>query len=358
MALVQSLLNPMLARYTRNLDKYENRGSKYAAWDAFVDDTNSIDSILSPEVKQMIENSFGRQGGVQIPVIDNEDVTIGSVRSCTIGDDENTSQMYTLTFVTYVWGFTMYPNQHEHQLVGYEADFMAKMKKYMNKLFQTWETACVAQLEADKNQHYTTDITNIYPTLADALRVPQAGKNDMYNQVGVIRDLQDFYPDSTRVIAGSTHRSLVNRYRAQGPGNDENDAFQFDDAFRWYFTNRIQNGAGVQSTAFVVPEGTLAVYNRNTPVARKRQSSTDGRQWEEVQIPFRGPDGNAMRVGSQYFSTCADAQAALGTTLGGITEADLKELFIFDTEICYLTAYNSDRANSFSAIQKYEVLTS
>lgn len=356
MSLVNTLLNPLRAEYQARFDKYEQRASRYGAWEAFIQDTQNSAGIWSEDVKMKIEDSFGRQGGVQVPVIDGETVTIGNTRSCTIADDENVSQLVTVTFQSYVWGFTMYPMQHYQNSIDYQADFDRKMKKYLTQLAIEWDNAAIAQLEADKNQFYTTEITNIYPELADALRVPQAEKNDLYNNAETIEQLQDFYGPDYLVIASTAHQPLIQRLINQGSANATNEQFQFG-PYRFYYTNRIANGVGVESTAYVVNEGSLAVMNRNDQASRAGLTAADGHRWEEVALPMiMGPRGGNITVGSLYFSTCADAVAALGTAFGGQSEADLKELFIFSTDLAFATAYNSDRVNTHSPIQKYEVL--
>ena len=355
MSLVNSVLNPLRTDYQGRFDKYEQRASRYGGWEMFVRQNNMPDSIWNDDALNKIKASFGASS-IQLPVIDGEDVAIGNIRSCTVADSENTSQLVTLTFVTYAWGFTMTPAQHAQNSIGYDQDFSKKMKKYLVKLQSVLDASAVAQLETDKNQFYTADMTNIYPVVADAMRVPQAEKNDLYNQASVIMEIMDFFGPEYGVIASTNHKALVKRYSSQGEGNSSNEAFQFD-PYVFGYTNRITNGAGVESTAYVVNESSLAVQNRNDVDSIMGNSTGSGYAWEEVDLPMIiGPDGSPLKVGSLYYDTCSNAIADLGFANGGHSEASKKELYMFSTDMVFATAYNSDRVNTHSAIQKFEVL--
>ncbi len=350
MSLIDSLMYPLVKDYTDNLDKYEQRASVYGAKLAFDQDGQGADGILSVAVRDDIKNSYGNATGVQIPVLDHDTVTIGSTISCTVVDDENTSQLVNLTFVTYAFGFTMTKHQHGQNYVKYEADFARKMKKYSIELAATIDAQCVTTLEANKNQVWTggnsTDYG--YTEVGDALQVPLADHDDIYNNMKAIMEFMDFY-DETNVIHNPNHRPLVARLQNQGASNGTNDGFQFT-GYKWYSSNRVVNGAGVKSTAYFVNDNSLAMENRNRPVCEAGDTSTDGTEWGTSLVPFTG-----LVMGTQYKSTCADRSTLNGGD-GGQSTADLYEMFQFDTEVCYVTAYNSDIATRYSPIIKVEAM--
>ena len=357
MALIATLLERIQPNYNIALDKNELRKSKLGVLQTFSDDVNSPMSILTPDNITTIMNSFGRKGGVVIPVIDGDIVSIGSTRSCSIIVDENTSAEFLVTFTTYAWGFSMVRSQYEQNQIAYIQDFDRKMKKYMVQLGKNLDNQCIAQLEADKNQLYPSGVTDIYPEVADALRVPQVEKNDLYNNADVIAELQDFEGDFN-VMASTRHKAIVRRLSAQGGGNAVNEEFQLD-GYKYAYSNRIANGAGVESTTYVTPEGQLAIVNRNDWDSKRGYSSTSGKIWEEVTLPMAIPMGgqNQMRVGSMHFSDCSDAISDLGTDFGGQSEASLLEAFKFHTDVTTITAYNSNRVTNASPVQKFEVLS-
>src|SRR6476646_11147771 len=110
MSLVLSLTQSLRTQYPSNLDKNEQRLSRYGAWDFFKRDSQSPGTIFTPDIQGKIKQSFGNT--VVVPVIDGEDVAIGNTRSCVVVDAENTSKLVTLSFITYSFGFSMYPSQH------------------------------------------------------------------------------------------------------------------------------------------------------------------------------------------------------------------------------------------------------
>ena len=82
---------------TPDFDKNMTRPSEYGALDFFVSQTDSGRSFLTPELKQKARDSIGTT--VELPAINYDgDVTVGSVRSCTIPDADNTSVLIPVTF--------------------------------------------------------------------------------------------------------------------------------------------------------------------------------------------------------------------------------------------------------------------
>ena len=90
--------------FDRNMSKIKEHG----ALDFFVSQTESPNSIISQDLRDRAFQSIGNT--VQLPVINYDgNVTVGSARTCTIADAENTSALYSVVFSTYQVGFTMVP---------------------------------------------------------------------------------------------------------------------------------------------------------------------------------------------------------------------------------------------------------
>lgn len=345
MSLALTLTQSLRTQYPNNLDKNEQRLSRYGAWDFFQKETSAADSIMTPDIKEKIKKSFGNT--VVVPVIDGEDVTIGNTRSCTVVDAENTSKLVTLTFATFAFGFSMYPAQHFNNDVSYQADYDRKLKKYLTKFAATLDTQAVATLEARKNTFWTGIDPEFYAQVGGALQVSQANKNDFYNNAQSILERMDFY-GNPNVVHNIYHKPLVNRLQNQGANNDTNQQFQFD-PFTWYGTNRIANAANVQSTGYLVQGGSVAVENRNDPDAILR-SKAMGMEWSEVPMPIVN-----LTMGSFYREDCNDANTLhAGTT--GLTRTK-RESFEFSTDICFMTVYNRNLATTYNPIVKFQVLT-
>jgi hypothetical protein len=345
MALANTLTQSLRARYPNNFDKNERRLSRYAVWDFFKKDTRVPGAIFDTDILSKIKQSFGNQ--VVIPVIDGEDVTIGNVRSCTVPDKENTSQLVTLTFVTYAFGFTMYPAQHYNNDIKYQADYDVKLKKYLLKLAAILDSQCVTVLDTNKNQIFT-DLTQYYPEVGDALQITQAQKNDFFNNAEAILHQIDFY-DSPHVIASTSLAPLWRRLDNQGSNNGINESFQLPPYTTW-MSNRVTNAANVAITGYLVQEGTCAVENRNDPDAIMGSRVGEQMVWEEVAMPIVD-----LTMGSFYREDCSDA-SGLQSGTSGLTRTK-KESFEFSTDVCFQTVYNKNLAANVNPIVKFQIAT-
>lgn len=347
MSLVLTLMQPLRAEYAAQMDKNELRESRYGAWEFFKQQTALSSGILDAQTQENVKKSFGNT--VQIPVLDAKDVTISNVRSCTIADDENTSKLLTLTFVTYSFGFTMAPGQYFNNNIKYETDFTRKLKNYLLKFASVLDTASYAKLNTERNIFWPSNITSYYPQVSNALQVTAAEQNDFYNNLQAIMEEADFY-GNTNIISSTSGKPIVRRLKAQGAANDENDAFQFS-GYDWFFSNRIVNGSGVKNTLFAIPDGQVAVINRNDPDAIMGSHVGDIKVWSEVDVPIVN-----MKMASYHYEDCADKSALhAGTT--GLTRTKI-EGFEWSTDVCFVTAYNSAPSTRFSPIFKAEISAS
>jgi hypothetical protein len=346
MSLVLTLMQPLRVRYnaTNGLDKNELRRSRYGALDFYQQQSKLSTGVISPEMRAKIKESMGNT--IQVPVLDARDVVITNTRSCVVADSENTSKLVTLTFVTYAFGFTMIPAQYGNNDVSYQADFNRKMELYLQKAAATLDTACVNNLSTNKNTYFPADITAYYPVVGNALQVTQAQKNDFYNQASAILNTMDFY-GQTNVISSTTGKPMVNRLQAQGAGNAVNEDFQFA-GYDWFYTNRLANGAGVQSTAYLVADGMVAMENRNDPDARAKSRTGNGKEWGEAMLPILN-----MNWGTYYYDDCAD-KTALHAGTAHLSRTRV-EGFEFSTDVVFVNSYNSNAAAQYGPIVKAEI---
>ncbi len=346
-------MQPIRTKYAAsNLGALEQRRSRYGAWDFYRRQSatgadgsaNVASSIITPEMRSAIKLSMGNQ--VQIPVLDAQDVVITNVRSCVVADNEGTSKLVTLTFVTYAFGFTMIPAAYKNNDVGYRQDFARKFENYLLKFASTLDTAAINNLSANKNTYFPAEITGYYPVVGNALQVTQAQKGDFFNQANAVMETMDFY-GNTNVIAGTTLKPIINRLAAQGAGNAVNEDFQFN-GYEWNFTNRMTNGAGVNATAYLVPDGMVGVENRNDPDAVANSRTGNGKVWGEAVLPLVD-----LNVGTYYYDDCAD-KSGLHAGTAHLTRTRV-EGFEWSTDICFVNAYNSAPATRYSPILKAEI---
>lgn len=340
MSLVNTLMQSIRTRYPNNLDKNELRPGEYNALKFFQEDTNSADSIMDAGIRADIKRSFGNS--VVVPVLDAPDVTIGNVRSCTIADKENDSNLVTLTFATYAFGFTMYPAQHYNNDIKYQADFDRKLRAYLLKFADTLDLACVNVLETNKNT-YAGNLAAYYTFSSSALQIPDAGKDDMFNQLNtIVREMR--FPGTPNIISSFGLMPLVERMGNETNGTSVDNAFQLA-GYDFYPTNNITVPGGARSVFYAVADGTVAMENRNDPDAILGHRIGDQMIWEEVDVPIVN-----LRMGSFYREDCTDARNLhAGTT--GLTRTK-KESFEWSTDIVFMTAYNSDTVNTHQPILK------
>lgn len=346
MTLVNTLTQSLRTRYSSVYDKNERRRSVYGGLELFQRQTAGPRSIITPEIQATVARSMGNS--VVIPVLDAQDVTIGNVRSCTVADSENESNLVTLTFATLAFGFTMYPMQHyNNDIDRYQIDFDVKMEKYLLKLAAHMDSLCIDKLNTDKNQVWATEVSNVYATTGNALQVPRSESDDMYNQLSAMMQYMDFYSSEYDILANTMHQTIVNRVRNQGAGNDTNDAFQFG-PYSYGYSNRVANRSGVHSTLYALNPGSVAILNRNDPDALSGRKLKNGKEFGLARLPIVNMD-----FGTYYMEDCTDA-SALHAGTGHLTRT-VKESFEFSTDIVLMSAYNSDPATRYNPIIKAEV---
>ena len=352
MSLVSTLMQDLRSNYTNTFDKNELRESRYGALRFFQDEAANR-PILDEESIANIRQSFNRD--VVIPVLNAEAVTVSAayVRTCAIVDSENTSALITLTFTTYGFGFSMSPSVNSENDVNYQRDFSRKMDKYLVQFASVLDTACVTQLETDKNLLWTNVAPAYYAEVADALQVPQAEKNDLFNKAESVMATMDFYGNN-HIVGSTSLMPMVRRQQAQGDGNSTNEKFQFDllGGYKFWPTNRIANAVGVEATMYSVNAGSTGIWNRNDPDTRAGHTiGVDFKQWSTESMPVINMD-----MGSYYQQDCSDRSGIAGGASTGLTRSRV-EGFEFSTDIVTLTSYNSNTATQYGPVVKYEILS-
>jgi hypothetical protein len=341
MSLVNTLMQSLRTQYPNNLDKNEMRVSEYGAYDFFRQDTNNPNGIMDAETRENIKKSFGNS--VVVPVLDAPDVTIGNVRSCTIPDKENTSNLVTLTFATYAFGFTMYPAQYYNNDVKYQADFDRKLTAYLLKFAETLDALCVNVLETNKNT-YAGNLAAYYPFTSSSLQIADDEKNDLFNNLNTITREMNWI-GKPNIITSYGLFPVVERMRNQGSGNATNDAFQLSGYQNFYASRNITVPGGARAVFYAAENGSVAIENRNDPDAILGHRIGDHMVWEEVDVPIVN-----LRMASFYREDCTDARNLHSGTAN--LNRTKKEGFEWSTDIVTMVAYNSDTTNTHQPILK------
>ena len=346
--LVETLMFPLRKQYTGNFDKNENRDNATGASEIYMKQSNDTLSLLDDELRALIERGFDNT--IQIQVFDHEDVVIGDTRSCEMIIQGPDSKIITITPYTVVIGFDMVPSQHNNNDITYQALFNKKLTNRLLRLKDFLDEQRVAQLEANKNQFYPQELLDFYPEIGDALQVSQAEKNDFYNNGTAIMKTMRFLGDPD-VLVNPIGMPLVARLMNQGSQNGINESFQMVDYRMWHVSNNVTNGApDIESTGYIVAPGTVATHSRLDPDCIAERGVEGWKKWSVTRnVPIVNMD-----MGLYYQADCSNEQALQEQGTEGLTRT-YRESFEWSADIFDITVYNSDPANRFNPIQKFEV---
>lgn len=319
------------------------RPCEYGALDFFIEQTNAANSILSPYLRERAFASMGNT--VQIPVIEYDgNVQVSNQRTCVIADNENTSALYTIAWVTYSVGFTMVPAAYSNNEISYEHDFMRKMEKISRALANELDKGAVAALEANKTQVFK-DLLQ-YQQVGNVIEVPTQMATEILGDVNPIMRA-NCYPEMIHIIGNAGVDSLVRKLAQHGVYNDVNKRMEYDNKVLHY-TNNVANEAGKNGTFFAAVDGNVGVLTRVDREALRR-ARANFHEWDVVRLPFID-----LPVGSHYYTAVGDQSAIMGDATADLTCA-VKEYFGFSVDVAFVVAYNSDPETVANPILKAQI---
>lgn len=321
------------------------RPLEYGALDFFIEQTNASNSIINPNLRDRAFESIGNT--VQVPVINYDgDVTVSNVRSCVIADDENTSALYTVNWVTLAVGFTMVPQLYRNNEISYEHDFARKMEKICRALATEMDKLAIAALEANKTQVLADAL--YYTVTANSVQIPWIARMEFLSDMNAMMRA-NAYPGLIHVIGGAGFDSMVRKMAEHDIYNDVNKRLEYDNKV-FHYTNNIVNENGIFATGYIVEDGNVGVLTRVDREALAR-TRANFHEWDVVRLPFID-----LPVGSHYYTSVGDQ-----STIAGAASADMvcnvKEYFGFSVDVAFLVAYNSDPTTVANPIIKVEVAT-
>lgn len=324
-------------------DRNMARPLEYGALDFFIDQTNSSTSIINPELRDRAFASIGNT--VQIPVINYDgDVTVSNVRSCVIGDDENTSALYTVNWVTLAVGFTMVPSLYMNNEISYEHDFARKMEKVCRALATAMDVQAIAALEANKTQVFKDAL--YYTVSSNVVAVPWEARMDYLADMNALMRA-NAYPGLLHVIGNAGIFSTITKLAQHDIYNDVNKRNEWEGKV-FHYTNNITNEEGKFATAYIVEEGNVGVLTRVDREALRR-TVANFHEWDVVRLPYID-----LPVGSHYYTAVGDNSAIAGDASADMT-CVVKEYFGFSVDIAFLVAYNSAPSTVANPIIKIEI---
>lgn len=325
------------------LDRNMTRPCEYGALDFFIEQTNAANSILSPYLRERAFASMGNT--VQIPVIEYDgNVQVSNQRTCVIADNENTSALYTIVWVTYSVGFTMVPAAYSNNEISYEHDFMRKMEKISRALANELDKGAVAALEANKTQVFK-DLLQ-YQQVGNVIDVPTQMATEILGDVNPIMRA-NCYPEMIHIIGNAGVDSLVRKLAQHGVYNDVNKRMEYDNKVLHY-TNNVANEEGKNGTFFAAVDGNVGVLTRVDREALRR-ARANFHEWDVVRLPYID-----LPVGSHYYTAVGDQSTIMGDASADLTCA-VKEYFGFSVDVAFVVSYNSDPETVANPILKAQI---
>jgi len=331
-------------RANSNLDKFEYRPSRYGALNAFMVQSEDPTGILTEELKQKARTSIGNT--LETPVIDYDaDITIGSTRTLTIADSENTSKMVQITFATYAWGFTIAPAMYMNNEIGIQKDFETKMMKYIYAFAKKLDEAALAALAANKTQVLKNPL--LYDWSANAINAKWTERENVFGDLEVMMGANDFY-GQLHLVGDPGVESIMRKLQQHGLYNDVNKQNEFGTKIV-HLTNNIAAAEGKYAQGYAVNAGSLGMLTRFERDCLLGTVSGDGHEWGIATLPLLN-----MPVGTYFYDSVGDYNTIAGAATADMTRTR-KEHYGFAVDVAFLTAYNSAPSTLASPILAFNV---
>ena len=331
-------------RANSNLDKFEYRPSRYGALNAFMVQSEDPTGILTEELKQKARTSIGNT--LETPVISYDaDITIGSTRTLTIADSENTSKMVQITFATYAWGFTIAPAMYMNNEIGIQKDFETKMMKYIYAFAKKLDEAALAQLAASKTQILKNKL--LYDFSSNAVNAKWTERENVFGDLEVMMGANDFY-GQLHIVGDPGVESIMRKLQQHGLYNDVNKQNEFGTKIV-HLTNNIAAAGGKYAQGYAVNAGSLGMLTRFERDCLLGTVSGDGHEWGIATLPLLN-----MPVGTYFYDSVGDYNTIAGAATADMTRTR-KEHYGFAVDVAFLTAYNSSPSTLASPILAFNV---
>ena len=331
-------------RANSNLDKFEYRPSRYGALNAFMVQSEDPTGILTEELKQKARTSIGNT--LETPVIDYDaDITIGSTRTLTIADSENTSKMVQITFATYAWGFTIAPAMYMNNEIGIQKDFETKMMKYIYAFAKKLDEAALATLAANKTQVLKNPL--LYDWSANAINAKWTERENVFGDLEVMMGANDFY-GQLHLVGDPGVESIMRKLQQHGLYNDVNKQNEFGTKIV-HLTNNIAAAEGKYAQGYAVNAGSLGMLTRFERDCLLGTVSGDGHEWGIATLPLLN-----MPVGTYFYDSVGDYNTIAGAATADMTRTR-KEHYGFAVDVAFLTAHNSAPSTLASPILAFNI---
>lgn len=330
-------------RANSNLDKFEYRPSRYGALNAFMVQSEDPTGILTEELKQKARTSIGNT--LETPVIDYDaGITIGSTRTLTIADSENTSKMVQIAFTTYAWGFTITPAMYMNNEISIQKDFETKMMKYIYAFAKKLDEAALAALATNKTGVLKNPL--LYNWSGSAIDAKWTERENVFGDLEVMMGANDFY-GQLHLVGDPGVESIMRKLQQHGLYNDVNKQNEFGTKIV-HLTNNISAG-GKYARGYAVNAGSLGMLTRFERDCLLGTVSGDGHEWGIATLPLLN-----MPVGTYFYDSVGDYHTIAGDATADMTRTR-KEHYGFAVDVAFLTAHNSSPDTLASPILAFSI---
>ena len=346
-----SLINTRLTNFRADspLDKWEVRASSYGAFDLFRRQSQSPTGIITPELQQKAIAAAGST--LEIPVLDAETFTITNVtQPVTITGGASTSQLYSVSFVNYYFGFRIFPGQHFNNDIGMQREFNRKLQGYVYALLSALDSAALTELENGKTQVLSETLGGNYSLAANVVLGVTGQESKILGDTNVLFMAHDYANLPIDSVGSPSFQSIVNNELVEkGQFNTENKTYQWADKF-FQWTPRLTNAANQNGTYFAVLGDSVGMVQQFSPDAVLGHR-THKHIWDMEILPIAN-----IPVGVYQYNDAIDASGISGAATGHLT-ASKAEFYGFHTAVAMISPYNSDRATIAAPIMKMAVST-
>jgi len=254
--------------------------------------------------------------------------------------------MYTVSFTTYSWGFTIVPSLYMNNEHDQQADFNRKFTKYLYKFAETLDSGCLSAMDTAKTQVFN-DTLGIYSTGSNVLNATLAQRDEVIGDLTPMMGANDFY-GPLHLIGNSGLQSTILKLAEKGVYNSENKVIQYADK-ELHFTNRLSNAANKIATGYCAQEGSTGLVYRFEREAILGTSMDDGTAWGITTLPMLNTP-----VGTYYYQSSGDYSSIAGAASADMTRVR-KDHFGFSVDVAYITSHNTDATTYASPILKFDI---
>lgn len=319
--------------------------------------------FITPSIIEKF-NTFSGDRGIQIPVIQDQTVSVVTTPGFTfIPDNLTTSAQYTFTAYDVFSGFRHYPSVYANNTIDEKFDLNVKMTNVANAMADTVEGILTGVLDARRSQtlDFTTQInqssgsgTYTFDTGTDTLTINKAAQQEtMFSSLNELMRANKLGGDYATVVSPAGLAVQKMEAIKYGDANDKNiRALGMISAEDMHNSHNISAASDVFN-GYWVRKGAIGIYT-NHPYNFRVGTEVNSAKWSvsDVELPFLGMRAN---IYTDEFKANASGLVATGTDTNVIMSAGMEMAIWARFYVVY--PYNSDLANRPSDIVKIKGLT-